>query len=101
MTDLAFLPDAAGHLPPLAGALVGLAAGGLVGLVHFSTLWLTAKLYASGGAGKAIVLQVARFAVLVAVFYGLARLGAIPLLSGALALVAVRIVVVRRLGKPT
>ncbi len=99
MTDpLPFLADMR-PLSPLAGAAIGAALGGVLGLVHFSTLWLNTRLYADGRPGRAVVLQILRFAVLVAVFYGLARLGAVPLISGALALVAVRLVVVRRLGR--
>ena len=99
MMDLLPFLDSAGHLPPVAGAAVGLVAGGLLGLVHFSTLWLNTKLYTRGGVAAALALQLARFAVLALVFYGLARLGALPLISGALALVAARALVVRRLGR--
>ncbi len=86
-------------LSPVAAVALGLVVGGLLGLAHFSTLWLNTKLYARGGVGMALALQLVRFAVLVVVFYGLARLGALPLLSGALALIGARALVVRRLGR--
>ena len=96
MIDLAALLADARALPPAAGAAFGAVVGALLGLVHFSTLWLNTKLYAGGSPARAFLLQMLRFAVLGGVFYGLARLGALPLLSAAAALVAVRLVVVRR-----
>lgn len=86
---------------PVAGAAFGMAVGALLGLIHFGSLWWNTTLYARGGAGAALMIQLARFAVLVLVLAGLARLGAVPLLAGAAGLIAVRHLVVRRLGKIT
>jgi F1F0 ATPase subunit 2 len=86
---------------PIAGAVFGLAAGALLGLAHFGSLWWNTGLYARGGAAAALVIQLARFAVLGLVLAGLAHLGAMPLLAGALGLIAVRHLVVRRLGRIT
>ena len=101
MIDLAALLADARALPPAAGGAFGAVVGALPRLVRFSTPRPDTKLYAGGSPAKAFLLQMLRFAVLVGVFYGLARLGALPLLSAAVALVAVRLVVVRRFRRRT
>lgn len=87
-----FLP-----LAPLTGALLGFCLGALLGLVHFASLHRVAALYSSGGPmGRALALQLGRFVLLVAGLSGLAFLGAVPLLSGALGLLVARGVILRR-----
>jgi F1F0 ATPase subunit 2 len=94
MTDFANLSD----LGPVAGALAGLAVGVLLGLAHFGSLWWNAQLFLSGGAFRAFGVQLIRFGILLAVLAGLAKLGALPLLSGALGLLLARGLLIRRLG---
>lgn len=84
---------------PLTGALFGLAVGALLGLVHFGALWWNTRLYTQGGAALALAVQLGRFALLGLVLAGLAKLGALPLLAGALGLLLVRPLVVRRIGR--
>jgi F1F0 ATPase subunit 2 len=88
------------HPGPLAAALIGLAGGVLLGLAHFGSLWWNAKAYLSGGVGAALAIQLLRFAVLALVLAGLAKLGALPLLTGALGLLIARGLLLRRLGRP-
>lgn len=88
-----------GH-PALLVAL-GLAGGALAGLAHFGSLSWNARLYAGGSPFVAIGVQLVRFALLIAILAGLARLGAPALLSGALAVLAVRSIVVRRVARAT
>lgn len=79
-------------LVPLVAAAVGLGAG----LLHFSTLEKVTQLYlAGGGIGLALGLQLARLALLGAVLVGLAYTGALPLLTGALGILAGRTIVLR------
>lgn len=90
MTSIAF--------GPALQILIGLVAGGALGVVHFASLRWVADRYAEGGAVGALVVQLARFAVLIAALFGLAKVGAAALLSGALGLLIARFLVVRRLG---
>ncbi|SDL24486.1 ATP synthase subunit I [Aliiruegeria lutimaris] len=84
-------------LPPLALAALGFAAGLALGFAHFASLRRIVTLYLSGAApARALALQLVRFAVLVAALAALARIGATPLLAGALGLLAARTVVLRR-----
>jgi len=76
----------------LAACLVGLATG----LVHFAALRWNAGLYVKGGAARAAIIQIARFALLVTVLVVLAKLGAGPLLAGALGIFSARHIVLRR-----
>jgi N-ATPase, AtpR subunit len=55
-------------------------------------------LFERGATPKAIVLLMTRFAVLAAVFAGLAKLGAPALLAAAAGLLAARRAILRRLG---
>jgi F1F0 ATPase subunit 2 len=85
------------HLAPAAGVVLGLAVGAILGLIHFGSLRWNTRLYLAGGSiALAFALQLARFAILAGAFILLARLGALPLLSGALGLLAARSYVVRR-----
>lgn len=88
---------AVGH--PVLLVLLGLAGGALAGLVHFGSLSWNARLYASASLSAAIGVQLVRFALLIAILAGAARLGAPALLSGALAILAMRSVVIRRVAR--
>ncbi|QIB36387.1 hypothetical protein G3A50_20020 [Ancylobacter pratisalsi] len=77
---------------------VGLAVGAVVGFIHFATLKRNTDLYLGGGFALAFGLQLLRFAILGAVFYALARLGAGALLAGAIGLLVTRRVFLRRVG---
>lgn len=85
-------------LGPALQILIGLGAGIALGVVHFATLRRVARLYAEGGAGVPLALQLARLLILGAVLFGLAKIGAPALLAGAIGLLLARHVVVRRLG---
>ena len=78
--------------------VIGLMAGFLAGLLHFGSLWGNARLFTTGSTGKAIALQIGRIAVAVAVLTLLARLGFVALLSGCLAFLVARPLMVWCLG---
>jgi F1F0 ATPase subunit 2 len=83
-------------------AAIGLVAGFAVGIVHFGSLWLNARMFTrSSRLTAAFALQLGRFVILIAVCVGLARLGALPLLLGALGLLIARGVILRRVGVAT
>ena len=83
----------------LAGQIViGLIVGLLLGAFHFSSLWRNTRFFATGAAGKAIALQLGRIAVAGAVLTLLARLGLAALLSGGLAFLVARPLLVWRFG---
>jgi F1F0 ATPase subunit 2 len=83
----------------LAGQIaVGLIAGFLTGLLHFASLWWNARLFAAGAAGKAIALQLGRIAVAVGVLTLLARLGFAALVSGGIAFLVARPLLMWRFG---
>lgn len=84
-------------LSPAVAAVFGFVVGLALGLFHFATLRKVTALYVAGGsAGRAIALQVARLVLLAAVLAGLALAGAVPLISGAVGLLAGRMIVLRR-----
>lgn len=88
------------RLGPLAGAALGLGVGLAAGAAYFATLWWNTRLYLSGGrALLAVLIQAARFALLLVALAALALFGALPLLMGALGLLVARTLVVRRLGR--
>jgi F1F0 ATPase subunit 2 len=80
---------------------VGLVAGLFAGAVHFGSLWWNSQLLCTGGAAKAVALQLARFAVSAAVLIALAMLGAPSLLAGALGFLLARHFSLRAFGEPT
>ena len=89
--------DMVQSLSPGAGSAIGLVIGLLLGLVHFATLKRVAALYTSGGGiGKALALQLARFALLAFVMIGVAQLGPMPLIAAAAGMLAGRWVILRR-----
>jgi len=83
----------------MAVVLAGFFAGALLGLVHFGSLWWNVQLYAGGRPIRSFGLQILRFALIATVLTGLARLGALPLLAGALGLLLARGILLRRLGR--
>jgi len=97
MTQALWLATGA-HAPGLL-ILFGFAVGGLLGLLHFGALWWNARLYGNGSALQALALHLGRFALLLVVLAGLAKLGAPTLLAGALGLLVSRGLVMRRFGK--
>jgi len=83
-----------------ANVAVGLIAGLFAGLFHFASLWWNTRLLLTGGAAKAVVMQLARFAMTVAVLMALAKLGAPALLGGAVGVLCARRPLLRRFGEP-
>ncbi len=86
------------NLDPMTAVLAGLAAGALLGVVHFGSLRWNVRLYAGGGAVAAFGVQILRFACTAAGLWALTRLGAPALLAGASGIVVARGVLLRRLG---
>ncbi len=89
--------------PALAAAApfaVGLVAGLFAGLFHFASLWWNTRLLLTGGAAKAVLIQLARLAVTAAVLTALAKLGAPALLGGALGILLTRRPLLKRFGEP-
>jgi F1F0 ATPase subunit 2 len=93
--------QAPGAHAPLLLIGFGFVVGALLGLLHFCALWWNARLYGRGSALHALALHLARFALLLVVLAGLAKLGAPSLLAGALGLLVSRGLVMRRFGKIT
>lgn len=85
---------------PVAMAFFGFAIGVLLGLIHFGSLWWTTRAFVQGEPLRALLSQLFRFALLLLVLGLLAKLGALPLLSGALGLLLARGALLRRLGRP-
>jgi F1F0 ATPase subunit 2 len=79
-------------------AAIGLTAGWLAGLVHFSSLWWNTRLLMTEGAGKALVLQLVRLALAAGTLAILAWLGAVALLAGALGFLLARQQLLQRFG---
>jgi F1F0 ATPase subunit 2 len=90
-----------GQSPLLAVALqacVGAAVGAVAGYVYFTALWWNVALFDKGATAGAVLLVVARFALLAAIFFLLAKSGAPPLLAGAVGLLIARRFAIRRFG---
>jgi len=79
-------------------AVAGFITGFVLGVPFYASLWWHTRLFATGSAGKAVVLQLARVAVAVAVLICLARLSLVALLFGALGLLVARPFVLRWFG---
>ena len=77
---------------------LGAAVGAAAGFAYFTALRWNVDLFERGATPKALLVLVTRFALLAALFVGLAKLGAPALLSAALGLLAARRVTLRRLG---
>jgi F1F0 ATPase subunit 2 len=84
------------HLTLAAQVPTGLIAGFAAGLVHFATLGRNVELLASGSAGKALTMQLARLGLLLVILFVLAKLGPWTLLCGALGVLVARSLVLRR-----
>jgi F1F0 ATPase subunit 2 len=78
---------------------IGFLAGFILGVLHFASLWWNTRLFATGSAGKAFVLQLARIAVAVSVLVLLARFSLVALLSGAVAFLLARPLLLWRFGE--
>lgn len=76
--------------------VIAAAAGAGIGALHFCVLWWSLK--AGGGALRFAVLAALRWSLTIALFVVLALLGAPALVAGALGLLAVRHIVLRRIG---
>ena len=80
---------------------LAMAAGIALGIAFFATLHRNVELYADGRPAAAGLLQLLRFALLVAVLAGAVHFGAGPLLACSLGLLAGRYWVMRRVkGQP-
>jgi len=77
---------------------IGLAAGCLAGLVHFSSLWWNTRLLMTKRAGNALALQLSRLALAAGTLGILAWLGAAALLAGALGFLLARQLLIQRFG---
>jgi F1F0 ATPase subunit 2 len=98
--DAQTMITALASLPPLAGAAIGLAVGLALGLAHFASLRRVTALYLDGGSpARAVALQLLRLALLAGLMLLLARLGAAPLIAGALGTILAREVILRRARK--
>ncbi|WP_158971597.1 N-ATPase subunit AtpR [Chachezhania sediminis] len=85
---------------PVPVSVLALLIGLAMGLFHFSTLKRVSAMYLDGTpVWQVLGLQLARLAVLVAIFVVMALAGAMPLLAGAIGLLLGRIVVMRRARK--
>jgi F1F0 ATPase subunit 2 len=83
------------HLPLAVQIPVGLIAGFVAGLVHFTTLHRNVRLLAFGSPGKALAMQGARLGLLLVILFVLAKLGAWTLLCGGAGLLVARTVMLR------
>lgn len=79
----------------IGGAIVGFG----LGMAYFGSLWWNVRTWVGGSWLRAAMAQILRFALVGIVFFGLAKLGAAPLLAGALGLIAARALVLRRFGR--
>lgn len=78
---------------------LGLLIGIVAGIAHFGSLWWNTRMFAQAGSMvAAVVVQLGRLGLLAAVFVGLSRFGALPLLAGALGLLMARQLMLKRLG---
>ncbi|MFS8116040.1 ATP synthase subunit I [Rhizobium jaguaris] len=83
------------HLDLAAKILFGFVLGALLGLLHFGALWWNVQALTGGASAKAVMLHVLRFAVLLVVLYGLAKLGAPVLLAASVGVLVGRGLVLR------
>ncbi|WP_210248570.1 ATP synthase subunit I [Rhizobium sp. RU35A] len=80
---------------PLA-ALIGFAAGLALGLLHFLTLKRNTEFFAQGRFGRAFLLQLVRFGLLIVVMVVMAKIGAVALLAGLSGLLLSRALILKR-----
>ena len=84
------------HMGPVTQATAGLPLGGLLGFLHFGSLWWNTRLFVSGSFLRAFAIQLTRFGLLLAALFILAKMGALALLFGGLGLLATRRLQLRR-----
>ncbi len=86
-------------LPSLAMQFgAGALGGALLGYVYFRALWWNVALIDRGSTATALFLFLARFALLGAILFFIARFGALPLLAAAAGLLVARRIAMRRFG---
>ncbi len=83
----------------MAHAVIGLAAGILLGVAYIQRLWWNVHLLTSGGAWGAIGLHLLRFGVLMVSLYAASRYGAAALISAAVGIIVARFFVLRRVRR--
>lgn len=93
------LAEALAHGATVPRLAAGLAAGVLLGLFHFASLWWSLRLYSQGGVLTLLLVKLGRFAVLGGGLWLVAHLGPLPLLLAAAGLLLMRPVVQRRVEK--
>jgi hypothetical protein len=81
-------------------AVGALTSGLILGFAHFVTLASVSADYLAGHALRAVIAQGLRIGIMAAALFCLARLGALPLLAGALGIVTMRAIVLRERGEP-
>jgi F1F0 ATPase subunit 2 len=85
----------------MSGLALWALAGALAGAAYFRAVWATARLLAEGGSrAKALGYTVLRFGLLAVLLVLAARAGAGPLLAASLGILAARLVILPRLGRP-
>jgi len=87
-------------MSPIPVSVVALFVGGVLGVFHFTTLRMVTNQLVSGASPvRAILLQIVRMALVVAVLAAFTFAGALPLLSCALGVLLGRAIVLRRAPK--
>lgn len=86
-------------IAPIAALAIGLAAGAVIGLVHFGALGGIVRSILIGAPVRTAALQAARFVFVGLAFFALAKLGAGPLAAGLGGLLLARQVLLRRFGR--
>lgn len=76
--------------------VIGGSAGLLLGAVHFYSLGRVVDMLVQGPIGLGLLLQLLRFAVLGAGLYGIAQLGAVPLVCAGGGVILARSLVLRQ-----
>jgi hypothetical protein len=84
------------HFSTVAQIGVAIPVGMLCGAAYFISLHRAVRLIAAGQFAKTALIQCLRFGLLAMVFFGLAKMGAAALLSGALGLLLARQIVLHR-----
>jgi hypothetical protein len=79
----------------------GMTVGAIAGYCYFLTLWRNVVELQRRSAARALLMFALRFAALAITLLLLAKLGALPLLSGAAGILIGRQLLTRRLGEPS
>ena len=77
----------------------GFLVGLMAGACHFASLYWNARLFAAGRAGAALALQAIRIMLIAVLFYALAHLGAFALIAALAGLVLTRAIVIHRMER--